>query len=675
MFEQFFLAVQQDIKLWIFFPILCAVFRAIFIYVHNPYPKFAGKRNALWECFRFGFWWGMDLNAYVFVVSLVLVTLPGLFIGVWSQYGDLTRIVLGMAYSVVLYVAFVGKMIFYNQFHDIFNNIVFLGEKAEKNNLIDIFFHQYHGARKLALLIPYLGLVFFVLRAVLATPVIPYPSISGWHYYVFNASLVLFFIGAFYFFRYGGTFWHDDKTEWDTIPAIVKSDPFLAKATVDDLIALKMLRHRRMSERMQRSPAENLAFVKPFIEERGGTVDSFKDALKAVTHQAKGPKIKRPSHIFLVVGESYSQPYFDPAFADLHIADEGKKLMNDVHTASINTTLSGGIISRPSIVGLMLGIFDAGMELNEREPFWEGTLPTSLPIQLRKLGYETNYWYGGSLSHGNFNHFAPACGFNHSYSGTDICGPKAPRSWVGIYDHVFLNKVADMIQQRSDDVPQFHFVYTTSNHGPYKLPLKDLGFDAKKIMDVQPDVLKESIIPKVMGTFWYADRAINDFIQKMKKAYPDSLFIVTGDHGFKCSELQHTSLMRREYTFRELHSPVLMFHHRELDKDSLAGNRIGGHMNILPTLFELIAPAGFTYYSLFESLTETVTSCVTPHHWVNMDSIGGFGETHYQPLTATSGADVIQGDAPYDDICAAEKCLTAYCLQRPELLRPVDAWL
>lgn len=154
--------------------------------------------------------------------------------------------------------------------------------------------------------------------------------------------------------------------------------------------------------------------------------------------------------------------------------------MNDVHTASIHTALSSGIISRPSIVGLMLGIFDAGFELNERESFWQGTLPTSLPIQLRKLGYETNYWYGGSLSHGNFNHFAPACGFNHSYSGTDICGAKAPRSWVGVYDHVFLNKVADMIQERSDDVPQFHFVYTTSNHGPYKMPLKDLGFDAKK---------------------------------------------------------------------------------------------------------------------------------------------------------------------------------------------------
>lgn len=30
-------------------------------------------------------------------------------------------------------------MIFYSQFHDIFNNIVFLGQKAEKHNLVDVF--------------------------------------------------------------------------------------------------------------------------------------------------------------------------------------------------------------------------------------------------------------------------------------------------------------------------------------------------------------------------------------------------------------------------------------------------------------------------------------------------------------------------------------------------------
>lgn len=674
MFEQFFLSVQQDLKLFLCFPVLCAFFRAAFIAVHKPYPSLKGKRKALFHCFRFGFWWGMDINAYMLLLSLLLVTLPGLFFPTWEQWGDDIRVTIGLVYSAILYFAFVGKMIFYAQFHDIFNNIVFLGEKAEKNNLIDVFFNQYNGARKLLLLIPYMAVSYFFLKGMLNLPSVPYPHLYGVVYYGFNILVVLSLVALFYYCRYGGTFLHDNKPEWDTIPAVVKDDPFLAKATVDDLIALKMLRHHPMNETMQMSPEENFANVKPFIESLGGSMESFDNALQAFKHIAKGPKIDKPGHIFLIVGESYSQPYFDPAFTDLHIADEGKKLMADSHTASISTTLSAGIISRPSIVSLMLGIFDAGLELNEREAFWKGTLPTSLPLQLRKLGYESNYWYGGSLSNGNFSHFAPACGFNHSYSAIDICAPDAPRSWVGVYDHIFLQRAAEIIQD--DEAPlQFHFIYTTSNHGPYKMPLKKLGFDAKKVMKVQDDVLQEKIIPKVLGTYWYSDRAINQFICDMKKQYPDSLFIVTGDHGAQCSELQHTSFMKREYTFRELHSPVLMFHHKELSSDAFSGNRIGSHMNIIPTIFELIAPKGFLYYSMFNSLTERVKYCVTPYHWVTEKYIGAYGDAYYQALTAKSGTEVLQGNAPHGDICAAEKSLTAYILQHPEHLRLAEDWL
>lgn len=673
MFEQFFLSAQQDIKLFLCFPIICALFRAIFIMTHKPYPSLKGKGKALWQCFRFGFWWGMDLNAYVFPISLILVTLPGLFIVSWGQSGDTIRIIIGLLYAVVLYIAFVGKMIFYAQFHDIFNNIVFLGEKAEKHNLIDVFFHQYHGARKLLLLIPYIIFVFLLLQGLLSLPSIPYPHFSGAAYYGFNVIAVLLMVALFYYCRYGGTFMHDEKPEWDTIPPIVKEDPFLAKATVDDLIALKMLRHHPMNETMQMSDEENLAIAKPLLEKLGGGVGSFDNMLQAFRHEAQGPRIDKPSHIFLIVGESYSQPYFDPAFADLHIADEGKKFRADPHTASIPTALSAGIISRPSIVSLMLGIFDAGLELNEREAFWQGTLPTSLPLQLRKLGYETNYWYGGSLSNGNFSHFAPACGFDHAYSATEICDPDAPRSWVGVYDHIFLQKAAELIRAKKAPL-QFHFIYTTSNHGPYKMPLRKLGFEAEKIMHVQSDVLQEKIIPKVLGTYWYSDKAINQFIQDMKAQYPDSLFIVTGDHGAQCSELQHTSFMKREYTFRELHSPVLMFHHPQLKAYSLADNPIGGHMNIMPTIFELIAPKGFTYYSMFGSLTKPVDACVTPYHWATRKAIGACGKTYYQSIDAKSGAEVLQGNAPYEDICAAEKSLTAYMLQHPELLKPAQAW-
>lgn len=669
MFLQFFASVQQDFKLFIFFPILCAVFRAIFIEVHKPYPSLAGKGKALWPCFRFGFWWGMDINAYLFPIGIVLITLPGLFLSVWADWGDGFRLAIGLVYAAVLYIAFAAKMIFYAQFHDIFNNIIFLGKKAEKHNLVDIFFHQYHGLRVLALAVVYLVVIALVLHAWLATPTVPYPPFTGVAYYVFNTVFVLFCIALFYYCRYGGTFLHDNKPEWDTIPAVVKEDPFLAKATVDDLIALKILRKHPMNETMQKSDTENLENVRPFIEKRGSTVPPFENAFAAFRHEAQGTKMAKPSHIFLIVGESYSQQYLEPYFADLHIADEGKKLLHDEHTAFIPTALGAGIISRPSICSLMTGIFDAGLELNEREAFWQGTVPTSLPVQLKKLGYETNYWYGGSLANGNFGHFAPGCGFDHAYGGTDICDPKAPRSWVGVYDHIFLNKIEEMVGEKEAPL-QFHFIYTTSNHGPYKLPLHDLGFDGDKIMKVQDDVLKETIIPKVLGAYWYSDKAINQFILDMREKYPDSLFILTGDHGAYCSELAHTSFMDREYTFRELHCPVLLFNHPDLNKHSLVDNAIGGHMNILPTLFELIAPKGFTYYSLFESLTKPVDYCVTPYHWLNQDYIGECTKAYYQKINAVDGNDMLQGPTPYQADCEAEMSLTAYLLQHPEYLQP-----
>ena len=65
-----------------------------------------------------------------------------------------------------------------------------------------------------------------------------------------------------------------------------------------------------------------------------------------------------------------------------------------------------------------------------------------------------------------------------------------------------------------------------------------------------------------------------------------------------------------------------------------AGNTIGGHMNILPTLIELIAPKGHEYLSLFPSLTEKLESVVTPHHWLTVTQIGNFDDNRAQPLDA-----------------------------------------
>ena len=113
MFQTFFLSMQQDVKLFLFFPVLCAIFRTIFIKVYNPYDSLSGKGRIIWHCYRYGFWWGMDFNAYVFLISLILVTLPITFAGLSPQTGDMIRVYGGLVYALILYGAFAGKMIFY----------------------------------------------------------------------------------------------------------------------------------------------------------------------------------------------------------------------------------------------------------------------------------------------------------------------------------------------------------------------------------------------------------------------------------------------------------------------------------------------------------------------------------------------------------------------------------
>lgn len=678
MFEQFFLSMQQDIKLFLIFPILCAIFRAVFIKVYSPYETLKGRWNVVWHCFRYGFWWGMDFNAYAFLLPLIFVSLPGLFFTSYYALGNDVRLWAGMIYAMVLYIAFVGKMIFYNHFHDTYNQILRLGGKAEKHNLLDIFFHQDHGLLFILIGIPYWWIVKFSIQAFLSLPSVSYPHFSSPILaYGFNVIVCVAIILGFYWFRYGGTLSHDDKPEWDTIPSIVKKDIFFAKATVDDLVALEQVKKHKLNDAYKHSDEEDLTSLKAILPAGRDNIEKYPNPVYAFQHHAKGPRISKPSHIFLLVGESYLQQLFDPAYACLNITSGGKRLMNDPHTAILTNSLSAGIISRPSIVSLMSGIFDAGLELNEKETFWQGTVPTALPLQLKKLGYTSTYWYGGNVTYGNFNQFAPACGFDRVMTATDFCGPHAPKTWVGVYDNVFLEKAAELIQKDNPDQLSFHFVYTTSYHGPFKINLKKYGYDTEAVMPNAPEDIKQSKeLQKNLGTFWLSDQAIGNFIDTMRKVYPDSLFIVTADHAITMTPLQKTSLMNRDCSIRERHCPVFMLNHRDLNQSIFAGNTIGSHMNIMPTIFELIAPKGFTYYSLFSSLTEPIDHLVSPYHWLRPDAYGTFENNFYQPLGENHAEnEICEGPIPYIAENEAWKNLTGYMVRHPELLQSKEILL
>lgn len=606
-------------------PILCAIFRAIFIGVYHPYETLKGKGKIIRKCFAFGFWWGMDINAYQLLILLVLVTLPFL---AFPGYYMTAAIVLNTVVSCIIYAAFAGKMQFYKHFNDTYNYMLHYGKHADKKNLIDIFFNQDKGWWVLAGFIPVAAISYGASTLLSAIPSIPYPHFeSNIAAGVSAIGFLVLYVVMYYWLHYGGTLSHRNKPEWDVVPSIVKEDIFFAKATIDDLEALKLVRKTPLTAAQMKSDEELVEDVNHLMPcSDWKTLDNPLYAFKRV---ATGARITKPKHIFLIVGESIPQWCMDPLYMEFNICPGLRAFAANTHTACVPNFLPAGNVSRPSISSLMSGIYDSGLELNEKEIFWTNTLPTALAAQMKRLGYQTIYWYGGNSSSGNFTKYGKAQGFDRIENATEFCGPNAPQTWLGVYDHVFLEEIAKRIIEM--DEPTFHFVYTTTNHGPYKLEDKDIDFNPKRdLHGVKEDIINRKDDNKGLAMYKYCDKAIFDFVDTMRDKYPDSLFVVTGDHSALFGEFNNTSFLQRDYTVREKYNTVFYMQHPELSQTSLTAS-IGTHLSIMPTIIEAIAPKGFEYYALVPSAFEEQPDIyVTPYQWITNNMVGDVREDYGQ---------------------------------------------
>lgn len=618
--------LQQDVKIFLLAPIIEAIFRLCFIYFFAPNKEYKGSEKRWYECFRFGFWWGMDLNAYVLLVSFVLVTLPSLWIDALVSYGDTIRGGIGVVYLFLLYVAFLGKLIFYYHYKDTYNSNLRLGRNADKRNLLDIFFNQNHGWWILLSLPVYIGITYGIVSWLLGLATVPVPTVSEmWLYVVINVVITIATVVFFYWMRYGGTLRHDQKPEWDTVPEVVKEDRFFAKACISDLVAFKLALRMHPQEILEHTDEESKTLLSPIMKVDDDLVQSIWNSMRRT---AKGARIQKPKRIFLIIEESYSQFAFDTAYEGIPIAETGRKIRRQEHTVCIDNFLAGGLISQPSISSLFNGIYDIDLELNERSYFWQHALPTSLPKQLANLGYHCSLWYGGSLSWASLGPFGKAAGFHELYSGFDITPKGSPATWLGVYDHLFFEGIQKQLEVGESHPYEFHCIYTTSNHGPFKIPIEKYGFSKDTLQAQLPKHLQSYVAD--IGTYAYCDYYLNHFVEYLQDTYEGGLIIVTGDHTSRLPTPWATS--DKVHTLREDMSTAFYMHHKELYTDMFCHDSRGCHMNILPTIMELIGAKGHEYFSLMPSLLEKQDIIVTPYHWMDENCIGFFRDQRVETL-------------------------------------------
>ncbi|WP_428075666.1 sulfatase-like hydrolase/transferase, partial [Candidatus Avelusimicrobium luingense] len=134
---------------------------------------------------------------------------------------------------------------------------------------------------------------------------------------------------------------------------------------------------------------------------------------------------------------------------------------------------------------------------------------------------------------------------------------------------------------------------TSSNHPPYKVDMSrepDLpSVDAlEKMLPAQ--TADKSLTADRMWHFAYADKYLAEFVEKMMAKYPNSLFIITGDHA------DRWTLDPSPSDYERVAVPLVLIGPSVAGK-KLPAHAAAAHMDVAATTLELALPKGTSYYA------------------------------------------------------------------------------
>lgn len=606
--EQLFKHVQQDLKLFLFILGVICLFRSGFIGILHEYLSETTTGKDIFMSLYYGTRLSLKSAGIITLFSFISCTLASLIVK--SPKLENIRFGVGCFYITVLSILFQVRIPYYEQFHTAFSIFIFNILKDDTMALFYTLIQQYHLIARVAAALVVAGFLCWCLKLVLNIRTYRMPKFSTQHQrYAFRIGLVVSIALFIIFTRFGGSLTYGSGISWES--AAKSKDEFLNEAILDDFQAL----YRAYSINAKMKSGKDLNITTEQIHEYGNYLaghtlqtTNIEDFLKK---EAQGAKIKKPRHIFLILGESYAEWPLLPQYKDLNLANGLKGIIAQRNAVYVPAFLPASISTMPAVNSIVTGFPEINLSPNYQAESYKAPYATSFAVQMKKLGYKTYFWYGGFSSWQRLEDFTLAQGFDRFLGCSDLQNQDG-NAW-GSEDKYFLTAISNMIQ---DEEPTFHVILTTSNHPPYTVNLQNENFDGELINSGLPDKLKsDQEWIKKLGHFWYADKVLADFVQNVYKKYPDSLFIITGDHGDRVNLETNPALYER-------YAVPLVIYGQGVTKELLPNKTTGNHIDIMPTLIELIAPAGFSYYSVGESLTTAKGFGTNDQLWITPEKIG-----------------------------------------------------
>lgn len=639
--QHLYMGILKGLKVFVFYLAVLSVFRMFFIFWMASYMGAGtGSHDVLTAIWR-GTRLSMQTAGALTLVSFV----PGFLLHyLWPRWERCCVLVLNAILLVPLSILYVASFPFYRQFHANFNQMLFMGANDDLYALLITMVQQYYLPVRLAgaLLLAYV--LWRILRAFLDNEFFEnlfvgmrLPRLVRWlgRLAFLYLTYIVVLLGIF-----GGSLGWQTSVNWEN--AGVTKDEFLNEAILDNVQAC--YRAYSLNERML--ACNGLDFttddIRTLAAKLANKPADTDDLDVYLTREAQGAQIEKPKQVVVIVSESFANwPLLDK-YKDIPISQGMRSLIAEDDTDYCPTFLPNGASTVSAVTGVVTGFADANLYLTTMPESFAAPYPTASAPQMQKLGYDTNFWYAGPSTWERIGAFTQAQGFAHFYSRGDF--GDVPGSVWGCEDEVLYEKVLAGLDA---DTPSFNVVLNASNHSPYDLDLDAKGFDREAVREALPeDHQQDEELLKELGHYWYADRELAKFVKEIKEKCPDSLIVIVGDHA------DRYNIDKTPTTYERYGIPFIITG-RGIHEGTLLPDSAGSQIDIMPTIYELIAPQGFSYMSVGSSLTRTNRQGVNYGFFITRHAIG---KADTVPLVPES---VDGGEAPGLDQQAMEDYINA----------------
>lgn len=607
----FSLNILKIIKTFVFFWLLLCIYRIIFIGGMHEYIAVDSDFSLIFTAIYSGAKLSLQTAGVLTLCMLISLVAEG-----FSKRLRWFRQVCSFCVLFITTLLFIARFPFYQQFHSGFNQMIFTAMHEDVYALFISLIEEFHLPLKLCIVV----LLVCVLNYIFNKFIDKKWGFFKWSKLKSKYRLIILLIGVYLLATlslYGGGWSWKSGVNWEN--AGITNDTFLNESILDDYQSI----YRAYANQMRMEACNGLSFSAQNVRDLAKSLtnkDGGNDLSIYLAKEATGAKIEKPKHIFVIVSESYANwPLLDK-YSNLHIADNMKKIIAEDDTIYTSHMLPSGSSTVGALMTMVTGMANSNLYLTTMPEALANPYITATALQMKNLGYETSFWYAGPATWENIQEFTLAQGFDNFYSRGNI-DPNATGSVWGADDEYLYDAI---FKQIDDNKMTFSVILNTSNHSPFNIDLEKEGFDASKVIEGLPDKEKNNQeLIKELGHFWYADKMASDFINKVKAKYPDSLFIFVGDHADRYN-------IDKVPTMYERYSVPLIITGKGIQKDLLPEDMAGSQIDIMPTVIDLIAPEGFTYYSVGKSLSENKLG-QSYAFWITADAIGNTDDLIEKP--------------------------------------------